>query len=297
MAEIFFWTENLISLDSVNLLQVESRYTVYSDASDTGAAGFIEGHNMVMHKTWNVDEQVKSSTWREVKAIQLCIRSFSEFLKNSSVSFFTDNQNAVSIISKGSRIPELQILALDIFKCCLKHNISVFITWLPRDQNEQADLLSRVIDIDDWGTSDEFFTFIDNIWGPHTYDRFANYENAKISVFSSKFWNPGTSAVDAFSCQWSTDNNWLVPPVALASQCINHLIACKAQGTLIVPKWTSSAFWPLIFTENMHYRPYVKDVLEFYETDRIFVPGNNRNSIFANGTFTGSVLAIRLCAL
>jgi len=38
----------------------------------------------------------------------------------------------------------------------------------------------------------------------------------------------------------------------------------------------------------------IKDVLEFSETDRIFMSGNNANSIFANGKFVGSVLAVRI---
>ena len=41
---------------------------------------------------------------------------------------------------------------------------------------------------------------------------------------------------------------------------------------------------------------YVTDVLEFSETDRILQPGNNVNSLFARGDFTGNILAVRLDA-
>ena len=90
--------------------------------------------------------------------------------------------------------------------------------------------------------------------------------------------------------------NWLVPPVALASKTINHLVACRAKGTLVVPKWPSLPFWPLIFDKNLEYKQYVQDVLEFTEVDRILAPGLNLNSIFANGTFQGKILAIKLDA-
>jgi hypothetical protein len=53
------------------------------------------------------------------------------------------------------------------FKAFLKdnnHNSTAFIyteiqtVWIPRDQNTQADYLSRIIDIDDWAISTEFFS-------------------------------------------------------------------------------------------------------------------------------------------
>lgn len=66
----------------------------------------------------------------------------------------------------------------------------------------------------------------------------------------------------------------------------------KAKGTLIVPKWSSAVFLPLIFKAEGVYHYYVKDVLEFHETGRIFMSGNNPNSIFANEKFVGSVLAV-----
>ena len=199
---------------------------MFTDASASGAAGYVQDSNMIMHKMWVSGEQSKSSTWREVKAIQLCIKAFSDHLRNSSVTFYTDNQNAVSIVQKGSRIIDLQQLALDIFNCCVQNNISVHVNWIPRDENEKADLLSRIIDVDDWGISVEFFEFLDTLWGPHTYDRFANVDNTKIRKFSSLYWNPGTSAVDVFTCHWASDNNWLVPPVSLVCKCINHLVKC-----------------------------------------------------------------------
>ena len=38
------------------------------------------------------------------------------------------------------------------------------------------------------------------------------------------------------------------------------------------------------------------DVLEFTETQRILASGKNVNSMFANGTFTGKILAVKLDA-
>ena len=157
--------------------------------------------------------------------------------------------------------------------------------WISREQNTQADYLSRILDIDDWAISTEFFQFIDELWGPHSVDRFA-----------SIYWNPGSLGMNSFNSDWSHDVNWLVPPVTLASRAINHLVKCKAKGTLIVPKWTSPPFWPFNFKDGLEYKQYVTDVLEFTETERILEAGMNVNSIFARGNFKGKLLAIRFDA-
>jgi hypothetical protein len=100
-------------------------------------------------------------------------------------------------------------------------------------------------------------------------DRFASSNNAKTTLFNSLYWNPGSLGVNSFNSDWSQDVNWLAPQVPLVSRAINHLVKCKAKGTLIVPKWTSSPFWPLIVEYDLEYKPYLTDVLEFTETERI----------------------------
>jgi prolipoprotein diacylglyceryltransferase len=51
------------------------------------------------------------------------------------------------------------------------------------------------------------------MWGPYTIDRFANFTNAKLHRFNSKFWNPGIEAIYAFTQNWRNGNNWIVPPI------------------------------------------------------------------------------------
>jgi hypothetical protein len=91
-------------------------------------------------------------------------------------------------------------------------------------------------------------------------------DNRKTKRFNSLYWNPGTLGVDAFNSNWSSELNWLVPPVSLASRAINHLVECNTLGTLVVPKWPSAPFWPLIFESDLEYKPYVFDVLEFTDS-------------------------------
>jgi len=50
----------------------------------------------------------------------------------------------------------------------------------------------------------------------------------------------------------------------LISRTISHMRMCKARGTLVIPKWKSAVFWPMIinrFADN--YQSYIKDLREY----------------------------------
>ncbi len=114
-----------------------------------------------------------------------------------------------AILNKGSMKMELQTLSVEVANRCVDMDVELQVKWIPRNENVEADMLSREIDADDWGVSQTFYNFIDHIWGPHSVDRFADENNAKLNVFNSKYWCPNTSQVDAFSLSWGNDNNWL----------------------------------------------------------------------------------------
>ena len=50
----------------------------------------------------------------------------------------------------------------------------------PRDLNSRADLISRLIDFDDYELNHVIFQGLDELWGLHTVDRFACNYNAKL---------------------------------------------------------------------------------------------------------------------
>ena len=92
--------------------------------------------------------------------------------------------------------------------------------WIPRSQNQRADFLSRCNDPDDWGVQWWVFKYLDTIWGPHTFDRFASTYNRKCDKFNIKFWCREASGTDAFKHTWVGENNWLVPPPSVVTSVI-----------------------------------------------------------------------------
>ena len=146
----------------------------------------VENPSDIAHGMWSNNESMKSSTWKELTAVKNILFSMSKFLHNKRIKWFTDNQNVVSIINKGSMKRKLQDIAISMLCNCLNNNISIDVEWIPRSKNDQADFISRIVDYDDCGLSDEIFIHLDNLWGPHEIDWFANDNNHKLPVFYSR---------------------------------------------------------------------------------------------------------------
>jgi hypothetical protein len=200
LAELNFWKSNVASLNGIPIWPVRLKplKIVYSDASGSACCSFIE--DKIFHQNWSDFERAQSSTFRELLAVSLSMKAFVESLKAQTVTWFTDNQNVDRIVNSGSMIPALQELAMDIHQSCLLHAINIDMQWIPRDLNSMADDISKFIDYDDYMISDTVFNALDELWGPHTCDRFAcSYTyNAKIQCFNSRFYQSGSVALMHF---------------------------------------------------------------------------------------------------
>ena len=160
----------------------------------------------------------------------------------------------------GSKKPHLHALALKLFSLSIHNNIKLEPECIPRSLNERADLLSRIIDYDDWMLNPVVFAEVDRVWGPHSVDRFANWQNCQTTRFKSRCWSPGSEAVDAFTVDWGKENNWVCPPISLIPRIIRHAQVCMARATMLVPVWTMAPFWPLLCPDGAGcFAPFVRE--------------------------------------
>ena len=129
----------------------------------------------------------------------------------------------------------LHQLAVDIFHTAKENNIEVEVKWIPRSLNKKADYMSKIVDFDDWTVKDCYFHFISLLLGPSSVDCFAIYKNHKIPRFCSKFFNPGSLAVDSLAFSRAGETCWLVPHFSLVKNVICHVCFCRCKGILVVP--------------------------------------------------------------
>ena len=72
---------------------------------------------------WSENERMRSSTWRELYAIEFALRSFCGELKGSRVKWFTDNRAAAKIVEVGSMRNDLQCFVLRIFQIWIAYRV------------------------------------------------------------------------------------------------------------------------------------------------------------------------------
>ena len=151
--------------------------------------------------------------------------------------------------------------------------------------------------------SPDLFKLIANMWGPFDVDRMACSYNSHLPRFNSKFWCPGTEAVDCFTQDWGKDcNNFVCPPPHLISAVLYHMENCEAKGTLVVPEWISAPFWPLLCSYDCPFLlpEFVKDFCYLPRSRDMFLLGRGSSLVYTNkkSVFSGvpkfNVLAFRL---
>ena len=226
--ELQLWYSHLPILNGFPIRHESSSVAVvYSDASQTGFGGYLVscGHHEVAGH-WDNNEKDTSSTMRELLAVKYVLISLITKLVGLTLKWYTDNQNVARIVHIGSRKEHLQKQALQIYHLCATQGVKMEMEWIPRSLNEKSDLLSHVIDHDDWAITDHIFYRLEHLWGPHSINRFADHLNCKLPRFNSKYWVPGSENEDCFVCDWKHDNNYACPPVSLISRTIFNMRNC-----------------------------------------------------------------------
>ena len=161
----------------------------------------------------------------------------------------------------GTRVSELQDIACDINELGKTNGIMLCPQWIPRVDDQLADDLSRFGDCNNSSVSDHAFHELDAKLGFHSFDRFASRYNTKCSIFNSRFLVPGTHGINGFDQQWRDEMNWLVPPPRLKLKCIKKLESEKVNGTLLIPVWNSTPYWPELHDKKGSYKAFIKEVI------------------------------------
>ena len=82
--ELFFWKKNIRNINDRYVLEYSlPQMVLYSDASHSGCGAWAKGSSddesaetLKFNQAWLANDRSKSSTWREVKGVQLALRAF-----------------------------------------------------------------------------------------------------------------------------------------------------------------------------------------------------------------------------
>ena len=109
---------------------------------------------------WSSVERATSSSFRELRAVYLALKSFKNFIIGKKVKIFSDNQNGYVLYMLGAVSYTLQQIAVDTFSFCMTNSVAFQAQWIPRGNNELADYLSRMVDPYDWMLHPDLFKLI-----------------------------------------------------------------------------------------------------------------------------------------
>ena len=151
--------------------------------------------------------------------------------------------------------------------------------------------MSRIVDNDDWGISVELFQLLQNRFGQLQIDWFASEHNAKLPRFYSRFWNPSSTGIDAFTESWHHDFGLFVPPISMVYRVIRKMEVDKARGVLVLPYWNSAVFWPLI-CPNGNFIVNIIDWIDLPTSRTYYVKCKSGKGIFGNVDLKFRMLAM-----
>ncbi len=240
--DLEFWLSNIEAWNGRVSVTKAVDIQAVSDASSTGWGFACLGQEAA--GLWDNHMANQPSNLREMTAVLLGLLSFRSLLTGKAVQVLSDNISTVANINfQGGPSSSLTEAARAIWSVAFKHNISLSLRYLRGVENIHADRLSRIEDKYDWQLHPVLFKALDERWGPHTMDRFADVKNTQLPVYNSRYMDPQSSGVDALSqTDWAQHNNWVCPPFRLLPRILQVLQDQWAVATVVAPWWPAQPF-------------------------------------------------------
>jgi hypothetical protein len=192
----------------------------------------------------------------ELLALQQALKNFSgqfpEYPANI-VFWPTNSHTFFGLISRGSRLPYLQQIVLDIKKLERELKVSVRPIWMAGSEYQlqvEAVALQAAASTDEWSV-DRYslcrIFYTTGVW-PEV-DCFSSSFNSVCYKYFSRTAHGNSAGVNFFMQSLSHNIVYFCcPPVQLIIPCFRRLLATKGiTAYFLFPDWPSASFWPVVF--------------------------------------------------
>ena len=244
--ELRWWIQSLPS-SYRSLVPLTPTLEIFSDASDTGW-GVTFGQR-VSQGQWTLAEASYHINIKEVMAVYFGLVTMLSSYSDTCIKLHIDNTVAVSVIKHmgTSHNALLNSFTKDIWLWAKQRNNWLVPVYIPSRDNP-ADLPSRKIYVDaEWQLTPGLFRCAcHTLQYQPDVDLFASHLNFQLPRYISYRPDPSAFATDAFSISWSNLNFYAFPPFSCISQCLQKIKVDMATGLIIVPKWPTQPFYPVL---------------------------------------------------
>ena len=202
-AELNWWILNVDSSSKL-ISHGEPELRIQTDASANGWGGVWREQRT--GGRWNQQEASHHINYLELLAVLLTIKALCGKFANLHIRVQCDNTTAVCYINNmsGSKSPDCNSVARQIWDYCVERNIWISASHLPGCENTEADRESRHFnDRTEWQLGPDIYHSITKQFGQPSIDLFASRLNKQCPFYAS--WRPDPDALfaDAFSANWN----------------------------------------------------------------------------------------------
>ena len=224
-----------------------------TDASNLGWDAKL--HNTRTGGRWTVEEQDYHINVLEPKAVLFGLNALCEHMSGAHILVRTDNSTTVSYLTLmgGSKSVSCNMVAREIWLWCIARKIWLTVSHIPGVENVDADEESRNFnDKTEWKLCSEVFKSISDILGKPHIDLFASRLNCQLNRYVSWRPDPGATFINAFTCDWALEYNYIFPPFSLIGRVLKKLKEDQGQAILVIPYWPTQHWLPMMLQMLAH---------------------------------------------
>ncbi|GMH34835.1 hypothetical protein BSKO_02696 [Bryopsis sp. KO-2023] len=215
---------------------------------------------------WNRAEKRCHIFFLELRAVRRVLETFAKQLREKEIILKTDSMTMFWILQRqcsrtGPLLEEYRKLwvYMDLLRMTLQP------VWLPSEENEIADAMSRRNPREEFAINPRVFHQIEMQFEQCTVDRFAAISNRKVERFNARNGDLYAEQIDAFAQEWRNEVNYVCPPLHLLERVVQFLHLPRNYGRLnvivVVPAWrTRQWYWtPRAISSQVWVIPQVID--------------------------------------
>lgn len=249
MADLAWWAHTFPDTQhtSTSLLARPTTLEVWTDASGLVGWGGHSSRGEHVQGRWEGASAGFHINLKELEAARLSLVKLME--EGDVVSLHMDSMTAVAFTNRqgGTRSRLLCSSALALWDMVLARRGWLRAHWLPREDNEQADFLSKYSLITwDFGLREEVADRLWRRWFRPSMDLFGSSDFHQVGGYFSCIPDPQAAGVDAFRATTWPNHSYAFPPAPLLSKCLAKIQEQQVTVVLVAPRWPAAPWWDVL---------------------------------------------------
>ena len=244
-ADLDWWARAFPTLHtSSRLLARPTTLEVWTDASGLVGWGGHSSRGQQVQGRWEEEQMGWHINLKEILAAKLSLDGLME--EGDTVALHMDSTTAVSFVNRmgGTRSRLLCSAAKSLWDLVLARKGWIRAHWVPRERNEQADLLSKFsLAFWDFGLLEEVASDLWDRWRRPSTDLFASSAFHLAAEYFSCNPDPGAAQVDAFAVSRWPHYGYAFPPPPLLAKTLERIAEQQIRVILVAPRWTAATWW------------------------------------------------------